>query len=309
MKKFIVVLYIIFDLATFGQQKQVCFSIDDLPVVGYGIKDSTFQKVLFNKIVLSLQANNVPAIGFVNGKKIYGKNGIAQYQVDLLCNWSESGLELGNHSFSHPDYNKVSFQYYTNDILKGEIITKEILKEQHKQIKYYRHPYLHVGNTKVKADSLDAFLMRHNYVAAPVTIDNEDYLFASAYKRTKEKNDTAIINKIGHDYIVYMEKKLKYYEMQSNKLFGRNINQILLLHASLLNSDYLVALINLYKSHNYMFVSMDNALKDPAYKTEITVYGNWGISWIDKWALSAGERGDFFKEDPVTPDYIKKLAD
>ena len=144
---------------------------------------------------------------------------------------------------------------------------------------------------------------------APVTIDNEDYLFALAYKRTKQKNDTVLLNKIGLDYIAYMEKKLHYFEMQSNNLFGRNIIKILLLHTSLLNSDYLDSLISIYKTRKYIFVSTDDALKDPAYNTEITVFGNWGISWIDKWALSAGKKGEFFKEDPPTPDYIKRLAE
>ncbi|MCB0651692.1 MAG: polysaccharide deacetylase family protein [Saprospiraceae bacterium] len=310
MKLLTVIIFLLINIVSYGQQqKQVCFSFDDLPVVNYGIKDSTYQKDLFNKIVLSLQTNNVPAIGFVNEKKLYDDKGIIQYQVDLLRKWSTSELELGNHTFSHPDYNKVSFQYYTDDILKGEIIVKGILNEQDKQIKYFRHPFLHVGNTKARADSLNAFLIKHNYLVAPVTIDNADYLFALAYKRTKEKNDTALMNTIGHDYIDYMEKKLKYFEMQSNNMFGRDISQILLLHASMLNSDYLDSLIALYKANNYVFVSMDEALKDTAYKTEITVYGNWGISWIDKWALSAGKKGEFFEEDPETPDYIKKLAE
>lgn len=309
MKKFVVVLFLFFDLASFGQQKQVCFSFDDLPVVSNGIKDSTYQKELFNKIVMSLQTNNVHAIGFVNECKLHDKVGIIQYQVDLLRKWSMNGLDLGNHTFSHPDYNKVSYQYYTDNILKGETILKAILDEQGKQIKYFRHPFLHVGNTKAKADSLNDFLIKHNYSVAPVTIDNEDYLFAVAYKRTKDKNDTALMNRIGHDYIDYMEEKLKYYEMQSNNLFGRNINQILLLHTSLLNSDYLDSLIALYKANNYVFISMDDALKDAVYKTEITVFGDRGISWIDRWALSAGRKGDFFKDDPITPDYIKKLVE
>ena len=309
MKELIAVIFLIFDLASFGQQKQVCFSFDDLPVVNYGITDSAYQKDLFNKIVFSLKTNKVPAIGFVNEQKLYNKDGVIQYQIDLLQNWITSGLELGNHTFSHPDYNNVSFRYYADDIIKGETMIKKILNEQNQRIKYFRHPFLHVGNTKAKADSLNDFLNKRNYLVAPVTIDNDDYLFALAYKRTKDKCDTALMNKIGHDYIAYMEKKLKYYEMQSNNLFGRNINQVLLLHASLLNSDYLDSLIALYKSNNYVFVSMDNAVKDSAYKTEITVFGNKGLSWIDKWALSAGKKDEFFKEDPTTPDYIKKMAE
>jgi peptidoglycan/xylan/chitin deacetylase (PgdA/CDA1 family) len=246
MKVFSVVIFFIFSSVSFGQQKQVCFSFDDLPIVNYGITDSIYQKDLFNKIIFSLKKNKIPAIGFVNEKKLHDNENIIQYQVDLLRNWITNGLELGNHTFSHPDYNSVSFSDYTEDIIKGETIVKRILKEQNKQLKYFRHPFLHVGNTKAKADSLNDFLSKRNYLIAPVTIDNEDYLFALAYKRTKQKNDTALMHQIGHDYIDYMEQKLKYYEMQSNKLFGRNINQILLLHTSSLNSDYLDSLIRLY---------------------------------------------------------------
>ncbi len=309
MKPLFFIIFLISPIISFSQQKQVCFSIDDLPVVSYGITDSVYQKNLFNKIVVTLKSNNVPAIGFVNEKKLYNKEQIIQYQVSLLKNWIASGLDLGNHTFSHPDYNNVSFQQYTGDIIKGETITKKLLNDQGKQMKYFRHPFLHVGSTKAKADSLSDFLMNHNYLVAPVTIDNDDYLFALAYKRTKDKKDTVLLKKIGHDYISYMESKLKYYETQSNKIFGRNISQILLLHASSLNSDYLDALIALYKTNGYTFVSMDKALNDSAYSTPVTVFGRWGISWIDKWALSAGKKGEFFQEDPTTPDYISKLAE
>ena len=91
-------------------------------------------------------------------------------------------------------------------------------------------------------------------------------------------------------------------------MFGRDIRQVLLLHASALNSEYVDSLAIMFRKNNYEFISMDKALEDKAYQTEITKYGNWGISWIDKWALSQGKKGDFFKEEPITPDYIKKLS-
>ena len=139
-------------------------------------------------------------------------------------------------------------------------------------------------------------------------IDNEDYLFALAYHRANSKQDLNLMKKIGNDYLNYMEKKLIYYEKQANNLFGRNINQILLLHASYLNSDYVDSLAAIFLKNNYTFIRMDEALEDQAYKTEITRFGNWGISWLDRWALSKGKKGDFFKDEPESPDYIKKLA-
>ena len=301
--------FLLFSLLTFGQEKQVCFSFDDLPVVSYGISDTIFQKGLFENLISGLKKNDIHAVGFVNEKKLYNQEGkINQFQVELLKSWIDYGLELGNHTFSHPDYNLVSFKDFTQDVLKGETITKEILSQKGKTIKYFRHPFLHLGNTKEKADSLDNFLSNHGYKTAPVTIDNEDYLFAVAYKRAKVKNDTLLAKQIGYDFVNYIEKKLKYYEMQSNRLFGRDIKQILLLHASWLNSDYIDSLAAIFKKNSYEFVSMDRALEDNIYKTEITVYGNWGISWIDRWALSKGKRADFFKDEPETPGYIKELS-
>ena len=304
-----VTFFLLFSLLTFGQEKQVCFSFDDLPVVSYGISDTIFQKGLIENLISGLKKNDIPAVGFVNEKKLYNQEGkINQFQVELLKSWIDYGLELGNHTFSHPDYNLVSFKDFTQDVLKGETITKEILSQKGKTIKYFRHPFLHLGNTKEKADSLDNFLSNHGYKTAPVTIDNEDYLFAVAYKRAKVKNDTLLAKQIGYDFVNYIEKKLKYYEMQSNRLFGRDIKQILLLHASWLNSDYIDSLAAIFKKNSYEFVSMDRALEDNIYKTEITVYGNWGISWIDRWALSKGKRADFFKDEPETPGYIKELS-
>jgi hypothetical protein len=54
---------------------------------------------------------------------------------------------------------------------------------------------------------------------------------------------------------------------------------------------------------------MDDALSDSAYQTPVTVFGKWGISWVDRWALSSGKKGEFFKDDPATPEYISKLAE
>jgi peptidoglycan/xylan/chitin deacetylase (PgdA/CDA1 family) len=302
MRTPLLLLLLFSGLLAVGQSRQVCFSFDDLPVVNYGVTDSNFHRHLNDRLVASLRENHIPAIGFVNEGKA------SQFQVGLLRSWLDNGLELGNHTFSHPDYNTVSFRDFTNNLLKGETLTRKLLQEKGKTLKYFRHPFLHVGPTKAKADSLATFLQQHHYSVAPVTIDNEDYLFALAYQRSFLKKDSLLMKRIGSDFLVYMEAKMKYYEKQSVALFGREIPQVLLLHASLLNSDYVGALAAIFRKNGYNFVNMDKALEDDAYHTETTVYGKWGISWIDKWALSQGKKGEFFKEEPVTPDYINQLS-
>jgi len=307
---FLVGFVLLHSVHIYSQKNMVCFSFDDLPVVNYGITDLDYQQQLTKRLVAALNKHHIPAIGFVNERKLYENNGtIIPFQVDILKIWVNGGLELGNHTYSHPDYNKVSCADYTNDITKGETITKEIIAEKGKSLRYFRHPFLHVGNTKEKADSLTVFLKERGYTVAPVTIDNDDYLFALAYKRASVKNDTTLMHQIRNDFVEYIGKKTEYFEKQSQALFGRNIPQILLLHASLLNSDCTGLLAAMFEEKGYAFVSLEEALNDEVYQTPVTVYGSLGISWMDRWALSQGKKGDFFKDEPVTPDYIKTLAE
>jgi len=308
MRIFLLVSLTGLPLFLFGQKKSVCFTIDDLPLVTYGITDSVYQKNLMASLVDGLVKNKIPAIGFVNETKLYHEDKLVSFRVQLLQHWADNGLALGNHTFSHPDYNTRSLKSFGEDVVKGEKTTKEILHQKGKTMEYFRHPFLHTGSTKVKHDSLTNFLETRGYTVAPVTIDDDDYLFALAYKRAQDKNDLSLMKQIGADYIAYMEKKVLHFEKQAQGIFGRDISQILLIHANQLNADYMPELAKVFLRNNYVFISLEKALEDEAYTTPITVFGTWGISWLDRWALSQGKKGDFFKNDPPTPEYIQNLA-
>jgi peptidoglycan/xylan/chitin deacetylase (PgdA/CDA1 family) len=303
-----VISLLLWNYLSIAQTKQVCFTIDDLPTVTYGITDSLYQEQLTRNLVTKLNAAKIPATAFVNEIKLHPGGPLSKSQVKLLQIWLDHGLELGNHSYSHFDYNNTSFDRYTNDIVKGEKITSELLKKKNLKIKYFRHPFLHVGQTKPKADSLEQFLLNRGYIIAPVTLDNEEYLFASAYHRAKAKKDEQLASRIGNDYITYMEKKLLYFERGSSALFGRDIKHILLIHANALNAEYIDELAAMFVRNGYGFVKLEEALTDPAYQHDISAFGKWGISWIERWALSEKKDKDFFKDDPATPEYIANLA-
>jgi peptidoglycan/xylan/chitin deacetylase (PgdA/CDA1 family) len=289
-------------------QKKVCFTIDDLPVVSYSISDSAFQRSITTDLLNKLSEHQIPAIGFVNEFKLYADVNVIPFQVSLLKQWVDANLELGNHTYSHLDYNNASLNTYGKEILKGEVQTRKLLATRYKPLQYFRHPYLHAGDTKAKSDSLEQFLKAHQYTVAPVTIDNADYLFALAYHRAYVKKDNVLISRIGKDYLAYMEKMLHYYETLSVALFDRNIHHTLLLHANLLNAHYIGKLAHVYKRNGYAFIPLQESLQDKAYETEITRFGKWGISWIDRWALSQEKGNDFFKGEPAVPDYINEMT-
>jgi peptidoglycan/xylan/chitin deacetylase (PgdA/CDA1 family) len=302
--RFSFILILIIAPGVYAQQKQVCFTIDDMPLVTYGITDTVYQRTIMDKLIEALTSNHIPAMGFVNEFKLYNNNELEPFQVSLLRQWLSAGLSLGNHTYSHQDYNHLSSIEFFKEIDKGEQVMRKLLPSYNQELKYFRHPFLHAGGTEAKSDSLNAYLKEHQYIVAPVTLDNADYLFAVAYKRAQDKHDINLMQKIGGDYINYMEQKVLFYERMSDGLFQKQISQILLLHASALNSDYISELAKMFKKHNYNFVSLREALQDKAYETPVTVFGRWGISWLDRWALSRGKKGDFFKGDPEPPAYI-----
>jgi len=291
-----------------SQTNEICLTFDDLPVVGLRQTDIQSQHQIIDKLSSKLQRYEIPAIGFVNAGKCYQDGKLNDQKVALINLWLDAGLEIGNHTFSHIDYNKVTYQKFTADLLKGEPLIKTLAAEHGKSIRYLRHPFLHRGNTQEKVDSLMAFLAENGYCEAPVTIDNTDYLFNAAYDSAISKKDSVLMKAIGRDYVAYQERKLVYFENQSQKLFGYNIRQVFLLHANAINADYIDQLAEMIKRHNYRFVSLDRALEDLAYLSPDTYNKTGGISWLDRWALSTGRKGEFFKDEPRTPEYILHLA-
>jgi len=308
MKYFFLCGLLCLNVAAISQTREVCFTIDDLPVVNYGIQEEAYLEGITAQLISHFDTYEIPAIGFLNETKLFREGGLSSFQLKLLEMWLKNGYELGNHTYSHMNYHAATFEDYTADIIKGEKESRPLIEKYGHELKYFRHPYLRVGLTKEKHDSLTQFLEQNGYEEAPVTIDNDDYLFAKAYHEALVMHDSATMSKIGKDYITYMEEKIHYFEGASQKLWNRNIKHILLLHANKLNADYLDELAEMYQKNGYDFISLKEALTDPVYQQEISRYGDWGISWIDRWALSMGKKGDFFKDDPTTPEYVKELA-
>ncbi len=287
-------------------QKQVCITVDDLPVVGYGLNSDADWKSVTDKLISNFKKFDIPAIGYVNEGKLKVRGKLSQQRVALLETWLSNGYELGNHTYSHIDYHKNSFKDFVNNVINGEQVIRPLMKKHNSELKYFRHPYLRSGETKERSDSLATFLSDAGYVPSPVTLDSDDYLFASAYAKAFKKKDNTLMKKIGQAYIDHTEKKLKFYEELTETIFGRQIPQTYLMHANMLNADYLDELAEMFIANGYAFASQTQVLKDPAYQKSITKFGNWGMSWLYRWALTDNKGKELFRKDIQVPDFIKE---
>ena len=287
-------------------RRQVCVTFDDLPVVG--TRDLAAQQDITKRLLHSITSNKVPAIGFVNENKLLDGGVEDERRVTLLQEWLNAGLDLGNHSFSHPDLHSTPLEAFEADVIRGEATTRRLLNRRGKTLRYFRHPFLHAGRDLKTQEQLTAFLASRGCRVAPVTIDNSDWIFASAYMKALERADKEMMERIASAYLPYMERKFDYYEKQSRSLLGYEIKQVLLLHANALNADWFGELANMMKRRGYSFISLEQALEDKAYSLPDTYTGAGGISWLHRWALTQGKAREFFRGEPATPAWVMEQA-
>lgn len=306
---FTMLLGMLFNLliAQVEPHRTLVITIDDLPVIAKN-KSLAHQQYVTKGILNALRQKEVPAIGFVNEIKLESNGKADPQRIQLLKNWLDAGMDLGNHTYSHPDYHRAGPDAFEQDIVMGERITKRLLAEYDKELRYFRHPFLHTGNSEEKKERLEKFLENRHYTVAPVTMDNAEWIYARAYDIALERNDPNLMKRIGTSYLQYMEEKAAHYERKSRELFGREIPQILLIHANTINADYLAELLQMFEKRAYHFVSLSEALKDEAYKSESAYIGRGGISWIDRWALTQEMPKSFFHGEPKTPAFIQEVS-
>jgi peptidoglycan/xylan/chitin deacetylase (PgdA/CDA1 family) len=286
--------------------RRIALTFDDLPANLFRQTDALMEEVT-GGLLAGLTRNGIPAIGFVNESKLYVDGELRPVRVEQLRRWIDAGLELGNHTFSHPDLHGTDLATYEDDVLRGERVTRGLLEAAGREPRWFRHPFLHTGRTLEIKAGLESFLAEHGYRVAPVTIDNQEWIYARAYDHALTRGDRPLADRIAVAYIAYMDSVVGYYEAQSRALVGREITQVILLHANRLNAAKTDELVGMLRGRGYRFVSIDEALEDPAYRLPDEFTGSGGITWIHRWALTRGERGDFFAGEPEADPFVVEV--
>ena len=269
-------------------EKSMAVTFDDLPGPPAGLLSNSVSGLRENtrKLLAIFAKHRIPVVGFVNEGKLFvpgEKPAEVEARTGVLKMWVDAGLELGNHTYSHPSLNRTPLEEFEADLTRGEPVTRRLLAEKGLRLRYFRHPFLQVGLDLDKRRAFESFLAERGYTIAPVTIDNDEYVYAALYADALRRGDQAAAEKIGADYLRYMDTVFEFCEALSRRVTGREIRQILLVHANTLNADYFGRLAGVIEARGYGYVSLAQALEDEAYRLPDTYVGNWGISWLLHW--------------------------
>lgn len=275
---------------------EVALTFDDLPALTI-LPDQRYVDYLNAAILWNLRRNQVPAIGFVNEGKIDDLE--KDHQIANLERWLDAGMELGNHTYSHPSLNEMGASAYIEDIARGEKITKELLASHKEQMRYFRPPYLETGKTLETKNKVLNWLRTHGYQLAPVTIDADDWEFAEPYDDAIARRDKAAQRRIKAQYLSFTSSRVAWAKTSARLLFGRDIAQIMLLHCTRLNADALNGVLKILRRAHLKPVSLQAALQDPVYRQPDKYIGPDGIDWLERWADARGkDLPDAGNEDP-----------
>jgi|SRR5579872_3987410 len=276
-------------------QREVAITIDDLPRGGDG-GGTSYEAVraMTVRLLAPFQEQKIPLIGFVNA----GRNELSRDELrKILDLWMDAGADLANHTWSHPSLNTVTVEQFKEEIVKNEEVLRPMVEARGKKLEFFRYPGLMMGPTAETKHAIADFVKSRGYRNAPVTFDNSDYMYALAF------TNPALTDRVRREYVPYLESVIAFFETRSVEVVGREFPQIMLLHASELNSRMMPDILAMFRRRGCRFISLDQALKDDAYRQHEDYIGRGGFSWIHRWSQAKGMEN---KGEPDEPEWVRQ---
>lgn len=239
---------------SFAEGKEIAITIDDLPFVGTtNNKPGNLQREheRFMNILNALVENKVPATGFVIGGTI------EKDQWQLLQQFHDEGFVIANHTQTHLNLNSSNAEKYIADIDRADKVLAPLMTEK----KFFRYPYLAEGKAE-KKEEVRRHLASKNYTIAPITVDSKDFKFNANILAIHWRSRPNYIGGIKKQYLAYIWNQTLRAERHAEKKYGKEMPQILLIHANYLNSYSMNDILEMYRKNGYKFISLDQALNE-----------------------------------------------
>jgi peptidoglycan-N-acetylglucosamine deacetylase len=251
----------------------IAITIDDLPWAGdLGPGDTRPQATA--RILDALRRHRVAATGFV----------VCERMIDgavPLRQWLAAGMELGNHSTTHSHLDGVALSEWTNDVCGCR---DQLAAFTGSAVRWFRYPFLQTGATIARRDSALAIVHGCGLAVAPVSVDTGEWALVKPYVAALRDEDLTRARAIGQAYVEHLLAALEHYRAIARARAGRDVAQVLLLHANALAADFLDTLLVNIEQRGWRFVALDTALADSVYALPDDYAGPIGMSWLYRFA-------------------------
>jgi peptidoglycan/xylan/chitin deacetylase (PgdA/CDA1 family) len=236
----------------------LAITLDDLPVHGELPAGDSPERMTSDLLAALAAGGARDARGFINGQQVEQQPAHGA----LLQSWRDRGFPLGNHGWSHRNFNQLSEAEFEAELLRNEPVLAA------NDGRWFRYPFLQEGATPAKRAAGRAILAKHNYRIAAVTMDFSDWQWTGPYARCRAAGDQAAIAELERSYMDAARQSIGFFRSLSRQLHGRDIPYVLLLHGGAFTTRMMPRLLELYRSSGFRFVSLQDAQRDPVYATE-----------------------------------------
>jgi peptidoglycan/xylan/chitin deacetylase (PgdA/CDA1 family) len=245
----------------------MALTFDDLPVHG-PLPPGVTRVQVAQSIVDTLVKYGAPNVyGFINARAMTQEPG----SEEALRIWRAAGFPLGNHAFSHMDLHANSVQAFERDVLANEATLRALMGDG--DWRWFRFPYLREGETPEKYAVVRTMLTRHAYRVAQVTVSFDDYAFNAPYARCAAVGDREALAFLEQSYMERAAESLVRGRDAAQRIFGRDINHVMLLHIGAFQTVMLPRLLDLLREQGFTLIGLPEAQADKAYETRPTKDG------------------------------------
>lgn len=291
MKYFLTLTTIaIASLSSLANSKEIAITFDDSPRFARGYFDG---QVRADKLIKNLKDHNVKEVAFYSVSKQLDEEGTKR-----LNKYAAAGHIIANHTHTHPNFNKVTFNEYKEDFLKAD---KELSKFQNFK-KWFRFPYLREGHVKSKRDNMRKLLKDTGYINTYITLNNDDWHIETLFQRAIASGEKLDFEKMKKFYVNVLMESIEFYDNLAQNHLGRSPKHVLLLHEMDISALYIGDLVNELRRKGWTIITPTEAYKDDIanYETKTLFSGNpgrigeiardSGVSLKDLWHESCDEK-------------------
>ncbi|MEP6925504.1 MAG: M56 family metallopeptidase [Pyrinomonadaceae bacterium] len=287
--------------------KKIAIGFVSIPPIDRSANSPADSTATAHLLIEKLKSHHVPAVGFLQGAMISDGEKMFPVRTEIVRIWRDAGFEIGIGGYKHIWFYDTSFDDYVANTEKNEKIAKQILAEKNLPLRYFSYPFLNTGKTTEDKNRFENWLAERGLRSVKYTFDNQEWMYSYAYDMARNDNDIAGMKQIRHEFLDYMEKMLAHYEAYSQDMFGRDINQTMVLTTSRLIADTGDELFGMLEKNGYNFVAMDEAQADAAYQTPENFTGvKAGISWFERWAMAQNKK---LRDEPKVDALVEKAWD
>jgi peptidoglycan/xylan/chitin deacetylase (PgdA/CDA1 family) len=256
---------------------EIAFTFDDPTTEGgAGIRCHEVNE----RILAALAKHRIKSALFVCGMRIDSDTG-----HQLVAAWDRQAHLIGNHSYSHLDFDNVTLPEFEADAMKNE----PLIHSYRHFSKLFRYPYFKEGETVEKREGMHSFLQEHGYRLGRATIDASDWAISARLEKRIKKDPKADLTGYRNFFLQHIWERAQFYDSLSQRVLMRPIRHTLLLHHNALNALFFDDLMAMFIARGWHPVDAGHAYRDPVYDRQPKILPA-GESLV--WAL-AKESGKF----------------